>query len=45
MVTGSDQEIDTSTVIEFSKRVNISMFGKPSDDLEDAIKSFLLVAW
>ena len=36
----SDQEIDTSTVVEFSKQVNIRMSGKASDDLEDAIKSF-----
>ena len=36
----NDQEIDTGTVVEFSKQVNISMTGKPSDDLEEAIKSF-----
>ena len=36
----NDQEIDTGAVVEFSKQVNISMSGKPSDELEDAIKSF-----
>ena len=37
----ADQEIDTGTVVEFSRQVNISMTGKPSDDLEEAIKDFL----
>ena len=37
----NDQEIDTGTVVEFSKQVNISISGKPSDDLEEAIKDFL----
>ena len=36
----NDQEIDTGTVVEFSKQVNVSMTSKPSDDLEEAIKSF-----
>ena len=39
--------IATGTVVEFSKQVNISISGKPSDDLEDAIKSFFggIASW
>ena len=36
----NDQEIDTGTVVEFSKQVNISMSSEPNPELEDAISDF-----
>ena len=35
-----DQEIHTGTVVEFNKQVNIKIFDKQSDVLENAIKDF-----
>ena len=35
-----DQEIDTGTVVEFSKQINITLTTHASDELEEAIKSF-----
>ena len=35
-----NQEIQTGTVVEYSKQVNITLCNKPNDDLDTAIKSF-----
>ena len=36
----TDQEIDTGTVVEFQKQVNITMLNEPNPELEDAINDF-----
>jgi len=42
MINGTrfDQEIDTGTIVEYSQQENISISGKASPGLEDAIKDF-----
>jgi len=42
MINGAkfDQEIDTGTIVEFSQQENVSISGKVSPQLEDAIKDF-----
>ena len=36
----TDQEIDTGTVVEFSKQVNITVTSEPNPELEDAVNDF-----